>query len=379
MIAWYDFIKSEMPDVFVVQGPPLSYSNPQSNNYPLNFAANPYPGTPIDASNLGNYMLPLGNSVAEPLNPPTGYPPGYGAGNYSNTVGTGIYGASYNAAAGIYKNLGYLPAGYDGVDNNNNGLIDDSAEGVSPPRPTPQTKPRLTWSMATSPTTCTTRRGRRRCTRSSSRGLARWARSSAATTSPRTRSRTPTATACPEFVDAWGQPLQFFRWPILYHTDTQKGQVIDFWDFTQTPPASSANEQLNPPYRTVFELREQDPLDPNQQLVAPSWWSGRLGGNSNSPFVNISGGGWPATTAGTVASGGVVAFEYFFHRLTEPFGHTGASVYYWDRGSIVPYRRAFYSRPLILSGGPDLQPGIFLYPDSPSPPPSASQLLARGE
>ena len=45
VIAWYDFIKSEMPDVFVVQGPPLSYSNPQSNNYPLNFAANPYPGT----------------------------------------------------------------------------------------------------------------------------------------------------------------------------------------------------------------------------------------------------------------------------------------------------------------------------------------------
>ena len=27
----------------------------------------------------------------------------------------------------------------------------------------------------------------------------------------------------PEFVDAWGQPLQFFRWPLLYHTDTQRG------------------------------------------------------------------------------------------------------------------------------------------------------------
>ena len=51
--------------------------------------------------------------------------------------------------------------------------------------------------------------------------------------------------------------------------------MIDFWDFTQAPPASSANEQLNPPYRTVFESREQDPLDPNQQLVAPMWWSGR--------------------------------------------------------------------------------------------------------
>ena len=29
----------------------------------------------------------------------------------------------------------------------------------------------------------------------------------------------------PEFVDAWGQPLQFYRWPLLYHSDIQRGQV----------------------------------------------------------------------------------------------------------------------------------------------------------
>ena len=81
----------------------------------------------------------------------------------------------------------------------------------------------------------------------------------------------------PEFVDAWGQPLQFFRWPLLYHTDTQRGQVIDYWDYTQTPPASSAIELFNPPYRSVFEGREQDPLDPNQQLMAPAWWSSGTG------------------------------------------------------------------------------------------------------
>ena len=375
VIAWYDFIKGEMPDVFVVQGPPLSYTNPQSNPYPLNFAANPYPGTPIDSSNLGNYMLPLGNSVAGPLNPPAGYPPGYGAGNYSNMVGTGIYGASYNAAAGIYKNLGYLPAGYDGVDNNSNGLIDDSAEGVTPPgssTPDHATVDLVNGHLANH---------LHHTARSETlyailvEGVGPLGSIFSRDDFTENEVKDTDNDGLPEFVDAWGQPLRFFRWPILYHTDSQKGQVIDFWDFTQTPPASSANEQLNPPYKTVFESREQDPLDPNQQLVAPMWWS-PLGGNSNSPFVSISGGGWPTTTAGTVASGGVVAFEYFFHRLTEPFGHTGASVYYWDRGSIVPYRRAFYSRPLILSGGPDLQPGIFLYPDSPSPPPSASQLLA---
>ena len=28
----------------------------------------------------------------------------------------------------------------------------------------------------------------------------------------------------PEFVDAWGQPLQFYRWPVLFHSDLQRGQ-----------------------------------------------------------------------------------------------------------------------------------------------------------
>src|SRR5271166_2566045 len=124
VIAWYDFIKSELPDVFFVQNKDIS--NPSSNPYPLNFAANSFPGTSIstDPYGLGNWMLPLGNSVAGPL------PLGYGAGNISNTLGTGIFGASYYAAAGIYKNLGYLPAGYDGIDNNNNGAIDESLEGA---------------------------------------------------------------------------------------------------------------------------------------------------------------------------------------------------------------------------------------------------------
>lgn len=369
VIAWYDFVKSEMPDVFVVQGSALSYSNPQPNNYPLNFAANPYPGTTIDGIGLENYILPLGNSVKN--NPPSGTD--FGAENRANTVGTGIYGASYNAAAGIYKNLGYLPAGYDGVDNNNNGLIDDSVEGVSPP-------PYNTPDHATVDLVNARLAAHQHHTARSETLYAILVEGVGPLGSIFSRDdftenevKDTDGDGLPEFVDAWGQPLQFFRWPLLYHSDSQKGQVIDFWDFTQTPPVSSANEQLNPPYRTVFESREQDPLDPNQQLVAPMWWSA-LGGNSNSPFVNIAGGGWPATTAGTVASGGVVAFEYFFHRLTEPFSHTGASNYYWDRGSQFPYRRAFYTRPLILSGGPDLQPGVFLYPDGSGP--IASQLLA---
>ncbi len=45
----------------------------------------------------------------------------------------------------------------------------------------------------------------------------------------------------PEFVDAWGNPLQFFRWPLLYHSDIQRGQVIQ---------ADSENSwTLLPPYQ----------------------------------------------------------------------------------------------------------------------------------
>ncbi len=170
----------------------------------------------------------------------------------------------------------------------------------------------------------------------------------------------------PEFVDAWGQPLQFFRWPLLYHTDTQRGQVINY--VTSASPSPSDVELLNPPYLSVFEAREQDPLDPNQQLMAPAWWSSSQNGN---PF------GFTGTAESVGGSGGVLAFEYFFHRLTEPLASNGTPALYWDRGtSSFAARRAFFTKPLILSGGPDQQPGVFLYPDSPSLPPNATRLLA---
>ena len=72
----------------------------------------------------------------------------------------------------------------------------------------------------------------------------------------------------PEFVDAWGQPLQFYRWPLLYHSDIQRGQVI-----TATTGTSWA---LGQPYVSVFETREQDPLDPNQCSWPPAYWFSEL-------------------------------------------------------------------------------------------------------
>ena len=91
--------------------------------------------------------------------------------------------------------------------------------------------------------------------------------------------------------------------------------------------------------------------------------SGQLAANNQSPFAGLWG---PAGAMG--ASGGVQAFEYFFHRLVEPipFGSGAGPGVYWDRSGSFP-RRAFYTKFLILSGGRDKQPGVFLYADSDFP------------
>ncbi|HKM52651.1 MAG TPA: prepilin-type N-terminal cleavage/methylation domain-containing protein [Isosphaeraceae bacterium] len=361
VFAWYDYIKSELPDVFFVQN--------TTGPYPLNFAANPYPGTPIDSNgfSLGNYMLPLGNGVVG------GQPLQYGANNLSQPMGTGIYGASYSAAAGIYKNLGYLPAGYDGIDNDGNGYIDDWNEGINVP---PSYTTPNTAVLATVQGNLAAHQQNTARSETLYAILVSGVGPLGSVFSPDDFSdrevQDTDHDGLPEFVDAWGQPLQFFRWPLLYHSETQKGQVIDFWDYTKTPPASSALELFNPPYRSVFEAREQDPLDPNQQLMAPAWWTSLA--NPSSPFVGIGG-----TTASLGESGGVQAFQYFFHRLTEPYQNTGNPQFFWDRASPVfpqnslglGYRRAFLSKPLIVSSGPDQQLGIFQLSPSlvfPTPP-----------
>ena len=371
VFAWYDYIRSELPDVFFVQN--------TTGPYPLNFAfpVHGFPGNPIDQQGLGNFMLPLGNSVA--ATPPNSY----GAGNLSNTVGTGIFGASYFAAAGLYKNLGYLPTGYDGIDNDGNGLVDDWGEGVFSP-PGSNTSPTIPGTIPGGPQYTVQQlvqqnlSAHKHNTARSETLYAILVEGVGPLGSVFNRDdfsdrevQDTDGDGLPEFVDAWGQPLQFFRWPLLYHTDTQRGQVIDYWDYTQAPPQSEAIELFNPPYRSVFEAREQDPLDPNQQLMAPAWWSSSQ--NVNNPM------GFGGTAAAVGGSGGVLAFESFFHRLTEPFHHSGNYAFYWDRGSVFPYRRAFFSKPLIVSSGPDQQLGIFLlYPSTvfPSPPaPNAFDLI----
>ena len=73
-------------------------------------------------------------------------------------------------------------------------------------------------------------------------GRGRSGSSSTATTSPTRRSRTPTATACPSSSTPGASRSSSIRWPILYHSDTQRGQMI----------TTATGAIPTPPYRTTM-------------------------------------------------------------------------------------------------------------------------------
>ncbi len=195
---------------------------------------------------------------------------------------------------------------------------------------------------------------------------------STAKSSPTGKCKIPTATACPSSSTPGASRCSSSAGRSCTIRISSAGQII------LPDPTTTLQWDLIPPYQSantthakfntqgaVFQERDVDPLDQNQQLVAPAWWAstavkGELAANGFSLPAPVTG---PATGAAIGASGGVQAFEYYFHRLTEPFPHNGASTVYWDRGGVFPYRRAFYTKFLILSGGPDKQPGVFLYAD----------------
>ncbi len=361
-IATYDYIKRELPDVFFVDPNFVGNSSSYAGPYPFNFTGVPYAGTPIDPNGLGNYILPLGHMVQGPLIL-TGVANAYGDGfvpqsglaagilQSSNPTlgytGSGIYGASYTAAAGIYKNLGYLPTGYDGIDNNQNGLVDEWGEGVN----------------ATNSTLVTTHvQNHTHITARSEmlyallvEGAGSWGAAFSRDDFSDKEVQDTDGDGLPEFVDGWGQPLQFFRWPVLYHSDYQRGQTLS--------AVAGQAWTLAYPYINLLDTREQDTLDLNQQLVAPGWWSssgiGGLAANNSYPTFTPAG---PPLPSNSGASVGVQTFGAFFHRLTEPMPlGQNQNAFLWDRGG--SYRRAFYSKFLILSAGPNGAPGVFLYSD----------------
>ncbi len=368
-IATFDYIKAELPDVFFLD--PQFVSNPQSysGSYPIRFTGLPYPGTPVaTGANYMNYILPLGHMVEGPLNAlpttstnPLYWVPGYGDSHLDSTTGylisthpelgatgSGIYGASYAAAAGLYKNLGYGPEGYDMIDNNGDGLVDDYQEGLI------NANQAQIIANLQAHTHNTARAEMLYAVLVEGLGPLGSVFSRDDFTDKEVKDTD--GDGLPEFVDAWGQPLQFFRWPLLYHSDIQRGQA-----FAST---SGQTWSLLSPYSGPLDQREQDPLDVNQQLVAPAWWSttgtGGLSANGGVTPFSVS----PAVAVPATAnvSAGAQLFSTFFHRLVEPLGLAGNGVD-WDRSG-TSYRRAFFTKFLVLSGGPDQLPGVFLYNDS---------------
>lgn len=332
VLARIDQLRAEIPDVFTVQGSPGGLSN-SMNFYPLNFGAAAYSGTPVmsgDAGIHGPFLLPMGIGIA---NVPPGSLGASALGSLPET--TGAYGASYTAASGLYKSLvtyavnhGATPPspmnrGYDGIDNDGDGLVDELDESGS--------------SVASAIVTLLANH-----THKTARSEVLYALLvegqgpfgsifSADDFSDREVKDTD-GDGLPEFVDAWGEPLQFFHWPISFVSDAQKGMAK---------------------YSGAFETRQQNSIDPNQQLVDPAWYSSSVNDTDVGPFVHNG-----------ILSGPASLFQMSFFSLTDPFAdpaHSPTAGTVWDRGlpgtSSFP-RREFYSRHLILSGGPDKTPGV---------------------
>jgi prepilin-type N-terminal cleavage/methylation domain-containing protein len=358
VIARHDQMKAEIPDVFLLSYTPTTVGTPP--DYPLNFAAQPFQAgsastnLPGAAATYASYFLPLGNGYFDsPANNSYGAAPINVIGTNWNPNGTGIFGASYTAAAGLYKNLGYAPAGYDGADNNQNGLIDEYAEGILG----------LNQAQVAQITTNLFNHTHKTARAEVLYALLVEGQGPLGSTFNRDdftgkEVQDTDGDGLPEFVDGWGEPLQFYRWPIYYHSDLQRGVPVNNNYNAQSGSLAVGNGFMNYPYLGVFDPREQDPLDPSQQLMAPSWWSSQFNSGTSATLSYGS-----VQTGSAPLSPGATAFSTFFHPLLEPMISAGVTnsaspQHFWDRGATYYQRRAFFTKFLIVSSGPDQQLGI---------------------
>ncbi|AGA28410.1 type II secretion system protein [Singulisphaera acidiphila] len=319
-IAQFDYLRAQLPDVFAVQND--SPDGTTSGQYPFNFA---------------------GASATVPI----------GSDNGVNGTIAGAYGAAFEIAGGIYKQLGYHPKGYDGSDNDGDGAIDDAKEGIGNLSAAEQA---VVLQRLKKHTHKTARSEMLYAILVEGGGVYGSAFDKDDFTSKEVQDTD--GDGLMEFVDAWGEPLQFYRWPILYRSDSQKGYP-DTAKLTQDAGVTGTHPG---PYTAVssgsfavsYESREQNPIDPNQTLLAPAWW----GSGFNDAVPTVIG-----TNNGTISGQAMKFMSFFGPCLVDPtaLNAGAASQTFWDRSTSTDtgyyQRRAFYSRFLILSGGPDKIPG----------------------
>ena len=157
--------------------------------YPLNFAAT-VPGDPIDFANLG-IMLPLGNSVARSSSRLSAWAT---AQQLLEPAARGSRRFLLRGRAASTRTWAICPPGYDGIDNDGNGLIDDWARGRPPTTRTNSSR----WSRPT----CQTHQHNTARAGDALRDPGRGPGAAGLGLQPRRlhrqgKCRTPTTTACP--------------------------------------------------------------------------------------------------------------------------------------------------------------------------------------
>lgn len=351
VIARIDYLRRELPDVFFIQ---------DDANYPINFAARPYLNGPNGTGSVvypNSYILPIGHAILPgyfPPDPPTSppnQPVNTGPGAANDVYGEGIFGASYTVRAAISKLIGLRPEGWNYADDNDNDLIDDIAEGTNNGNDA-EAVSNLNRFL-TNHRHVTARSETLYAILVEGQGPLGSVFSPEEFTSQEVRDTD--GDGLPEFVDAWGRPLQFYRWPIFHRTpELQRG-------------SDPYPNTLDPNQRSSFDTpREHFPLDPNDLLVAPAWWGGNVGTLPvSSPKANL--------------------FQTHFTCLTDPNWVSGPipQPTAWDRSGAYA-RRSFGCKFLIVSAGRDQEYGLvmldegFVAGNRSSPDTIAAAIVAGG-
>jgi prepilin-type N-terminal cleavage/methylation domain-containing protein len=356
VIARLDQIKREMPDVFYIQTP-----SPGNNDYVVNFAGLPFPapsngfGTPQSPF---AYILPLGNRSGPGFTPSPNPPPpagytatdldpdgdgnpnigpgafvGVAAGSFGDPTAVpqtafggvpddGIYGASYSARAALQKLMGATVWGSDTADNDGDGFVDEYDECVSDTNGASATAAAAISTFIANHSHETARAEMLYALLVEGSGPL--GNVFSAGDFKDTEVQDTDGDGVPEFVDGWGKPLQFYRWPIWHPAvDLQLGSG---------------------PYTAVTQVRETFPLDPGKQLVAPAWF----GNNAGSP--------------GTVSLNAQIVHSYFVSAIDPNWTSSPGGVppygSFWDITGAYA-RRSFACKFLVLSAGPDRQFGVY--------------------